>query len=87
MATGSLSISEGTAKRLTVLDYDNDGVMDFAAWGPDGVVMYHGLPGGRYGIECLNNLEDLPVKGATIIVGAPKHKGGTGGPARVLALV
>lgn len=45
------------------------------------------LPGGRYGIECLNNLEDLPVKGATLFVGAPKHKGGTGGPARVLAIV
>lgn len=45
------------------------------------------LPAGRYGIEGLNNLEALPVKGATIIVGAPKHRGGTGGPARVLALV
>jgi kynurenine formamidase len=45
------------------------------------------LPGGRYGIECLANLEALPVTGATIVVGAPKHKGGTGGPARVLALV
>ena len=45
------------------------------------------LPGGRYGIECMNNLEELPVTGATVFVGAPKHKGGTGGPARVLALV
>lgn len=45
------------------------------------------LPAGRYGIEGLNNLESLPVKGATIVVGAPAHRGGTGGPARVLALV
>ncbi len=45
------------------------------------------LPAGRYGIEGLNNLEAVPVKGATIIVGAPTHRGGTGGPARVLALV
>lgn len=54
---------------------------------PDFAVHNTWLPGGRYGIECLNNLEELPVKGATIVVGAPKHKGGTGGPARVLALV
>lgn len=45
------------------------------------------LPAGRYGIEALANLEELPVKGATIVVGAPKHRGGTGGPARVLALI
>ncbi|WP_421611854.1 cyclase family protein [Agrobacterium tumefaciens] len=45
------------------------------------------LPAGRYGIEGLNNLEALPVKGATIVVGAPAHRGGTGGPARILALV
>ena len=45
------------------------------------------LPAGRYGIEALANLEELPVTGATIVVGAPKHRGGTGGPARVLALV
>jgi kynurenine formamidase len=35
----------------------------------------------------INNLETLPAKGATVFVGAPKHKGGTGGPARVLAVV
>ncbi|MBD9596901.1 cyclase family protein [Ensifer sp. ENS05] len=44
------------------------------------------LPAGRYGIECLANLASLPAAGATIIVGAPKVKGGSGGPARVLAL-
>ena len=28
----------------------------------------------------------MPAKGATLIVGAPKIRGGTGGPSRVLAL-
>jgi kynurenine formamidase len=45
------------------------------------------LPAGRYGIEGLANLDSLPPSGATILVGAPKHKRGTGGPARVMALV
>lgn len=44
------------------------------------------LPGGRFGIECLANLDQLPARGATVFIGAPKHKGGTGGPARVLAV-
>lgn len=44
------------------------------------------LPGGRYGIENLANLDKLPAAGATIVVGAPKHARGTGGPARILAL-
>lgn len=45
------------------------------------------LPGGRYGIENLANLGEVPAKGATIFVGAPKHARGTGGPARVLAVL
>lgn len=45
------------------------------------------LPGGRYGIENLANLDRLPATGATVFVGAPKHKGGTGGPARVVAVL
>ena len=45
------------------------------------------LPGGRIGIECLAGLDQVPAKGATVFIGAPKHAGGTGGPARVLALV
>jgi kynurenine formamidase len=51
----------------------------------DFAVHYSWLPGGRYGIENVNNLDMLPAKGATIFVGAPKHRGGTGGPARVMA--
>jgi kynurenine formamidase len=45
------------------------------------------LPSGHYGIENLNALDELPAKGATLFVGAPKHKGGTGGPARVMAVM
>lgn len=54
---------------------------------PDFIVHNTWLPAGRYGIEGVANLDRLPAKGATIIVGAPKVRGGTGGPARVFALV
>jgi kynurenine formamidase len=53
----------------------------------DFAVHFSWLPGGRYGIENLANLDGLPATGATVMVGAPKHKDGTGGPARILALV
>lgn len=43
------------------------------------------LPTGHYGIENVANLDLVPAKGATIFVGAPKHRGGTGGPARIMA--
>ena len=54
---------------------------------PDFIVHNTWLPSGRYGIEGIANLESLPASGATIVVGAPKVRGGTGGPARVFALV
>ncbi len=60
--------------------------LDFGA-SPDFIVHNTWLPAGRYGIEGIANLDGLPAKGATIIVGAPKIKGGTGGPARVFAMV
>ena len=53
----------------------------------DFAVHYSWLPSGRFGIEGLANLDQLPASGATIFIGAPKHKGGTGGPARVLAVI
>lgn len=53
---------------------------------PDFIVHNTWLPAGRYGIEGLANLDAVPVAGATIVVGAPKVRGGTGGPARVFAL-
>lgn len=45
------------------------------------------LPAGRWGLEAVANLDRLPASGATLVVGAPKVRGGTGGPARVLALL
>ncbi|BAQ69636.1 cyclase family protein precursor [Rhodovulum sulfidophilum] len=54
---------------------------------PDFAAHYAWLPSGRFGIECLANLDRMPAAGATLVIGAPKHKGGTGGPARIFALV
>jgi kynurenine formamidase len=54
---------------------------------PDFIVHKTWLPTGRYGIEAVANLDRLPAKGATIVVGAPKVRGGTGGPARIFAMV
>jgi kynurenine formamidase len=53
----------------------------------DFAVHFSWLPGGRFGIECMANLDQMPATGATVFIGAPKHKGGTGGPARVMAVV
>ena len=72
----------GTVKAVAVdtLSLDFGASPDFAfhrAW----------LPSGRYGIEAVANLDRLPATGGTIVVGAPKIRGATGGPARVFALV
>jgi kynurenine formamidase len=45
------------------------------------------LGGGKYGIELLANLMNVPPAGATVIVGGPKHEGASGGPTRVYAVV
>lgn len=60
--------------------------LDFGA-SPDFIVHKTWLPAGRYGIEGVANLDRLPAKGATIVVGAPKISKGSGGPARIIALV
>ena len=44
------------------------------------------LGAGKYGVELLAGLSSVPPVGATIIVGAPKHEGASGGPARVYAV-
>ncbi len=44
------------------------------------------LGAGCYGVEMLANLASAPPVGATVVVGAPKHAGGSGGPCRVIAL-
>lgn len=42
---------------------------------------------GRYGLQCLRNLDLLPPTGAVLIAPPLKIKGGTGSPLRVLALI
>ena len=53
----------------------------------DFAVHHAWLPTNRWGIECMAGLGALPASGATLMVGAPKVKGATGGPARLFALV
>ncbi len=54
---------------------------------PGSDVHYKWLGDDRWGIENVNNLGDVPPVGATVVVGQPSIKGGSGGPNRVLALV
>lgn len=42
---------------------------------------------GRYGLQCLENLDLLPPTGAVILATPLKIRGGSGSPLRVLALV
>lgn len=72
--TGAASIAVDT------LSLDHGASQDFATH-------YAWLPSNRYGIECLANLDQMPASGATLVVGAPKITGGTGGQARIFALV
>ncbi len=72
--TGAASIAVDT------LSLDHGISADFATH-------YAWLPSGRFGIECLANLDQMPAAGATLVIGAPKHRGGTGGPARIFAMV
>ncbi|MEO9649804.1 MAG: cyclase family protein [Roseobacter sp.] len=74
LETGAASIAVDT------LSLDHGMSADFATH-------YAWLPQGRFGIECLANLDRVPASGATLVIGAPKHRGGTGGPARIFAMV
>ena len=42
---------------------------------------------GKYGLQCLANLDQLPATGAVLMAAPLKIKNGTGSPLRVLALV
>lgn len=44
------------------------------------------LPTNRWGIECLTNLENIPPSGAMLVIGVPKIKQSSGGPARAMAM-
>jgi kynurenine formamidase len=54
---------------------------------PDFAVHYLWLPTNRWGMEAVANLDAVPARGATLIVGGPKVAGATGGPSRLIALV
>jgi kynurenine formamidase len=44
------------------------------------------LGAGKWAIEAVANLQSVPPSGATLFVGAPKVRGATGGPVRLIAL-
>jgi kynurenine formamidase len=50
-------------------------------------VHHYWLGLGKWGLENVANLGQLPPAGATIVVGAPKIAGCSGGPSRVVALL
>ncbi len=77
-----LLLTERAVKGIFVdtLSLDHGPSADFA-------VHYQWLGAGRWGMECVANLAELPASGATVIVGSPKIAGATGGPSRVLALM
>jgi kynurenine formamidase len=58
-------------------------------YGPsaDFATHYRWLPTNRWGLEAIANLDKVPAKGATLIVGSPTIAGATGGPCRLIALV
>lgn len=72
--TGAVAIAVDT------LSLDHGPSADFATH-------YAWLPTNRYGIENLAGLDKVPAAGATLVVGAPNHRGGSGGPARIFAMV
>ncbi len=47
--------------------------------------LFHGA--GRYGLQCLENLDRLPPTGAVVVAAPLKIRGGSGSPLRVLAFV
>lgn len=47
--------------------------------------LMHGA--GKYGLQCLKNLDQLPAKGATIVAAPLKIEEGSGSPLRVFAIV
>jgi kynurenine formamidase len=58
-------------------------------YGPsaDFATHYRWLPANRWGMEAVANLDAVPPRGATLIVGSPMIAGATGGISRLIALV
>lgn len=65
---------------VDTMSLDNGASKDFA-------VHSSWLPAGRWGLENVANLDQVPANGATLVVGIPKVKDATGGPTRLFALV
>lgn len=65
---------------VDTLSLDHGASQDFATH-------YAWLPTNRFGIECLAGLDQVPASGATLVIGAPKTGRGTGGQARIFAMV
>jgi kynurenine formamidase len=72
----------GVGVETVGIDAGSAGGMD-----PPFPVHYHVLGAGKYGLTQLANLERLPATGAVLVVAPLRLVGGTGSPARVLALV
>ena len=79
-ATMLMEETGATAIAVDTLSLDHGPSADF-------VTHYAWLPSNRYGIENLANLDKVPAAGATLVVGANTHRGGTGGPCRIFAMV
>jgi kynurenine formamidase len=83
-------ISEGAARLLAERKVDGVGI-DTASLdhGQSKLFEAHQVLNGAdiYGLENVANLKKLPEKGATVIALPMKIKGGTGGPARIIALL
>jgi kynurenine formamidase len=64
--------------------------VDTLSFNPGLDVTYAGhkvwLAAGKWGVELVANLRQVPPVGATLFVGAAKMKGATGGPARLIAV-
>ncbi|WP_431816167.1 cyclase family protein [Gordonia jacobaea] len=78
-----------TQRPITGLGVETVGVDAGMAGGfePAFPVHYHFLGNDKYGVTSLRNLGRLPATGAVIVVAPLPIVGGTGSPARVLALV
>lgn len=84
-------ISREAAKLLTEQRKIDAVGIDTASidYGPTKDFIAHQILNGAniYALENVANLEKLPAKGATLIALPMKIKGGTGGPARIIALL
>jgi kynurenine formamidase len=48
--------------------------------------MKNDFDAGKWGVECVANLNKIPKIGATVIIGAPKVGKATGGLSRIIAV-